>query len=784
MTYVITPLMVNSLVRNVLKNKILVNEYTLLFMNEIPSSFKSAKQIVFVSKILLFEYKAIWYAAYQRAARKSATPVPNHFLVFALILKNLYVMLHLLDFSKRNNVIFLPTSEPYIESLILRLIARELRVSCVSYTAREYLGFVIEPYKFFPTVIDFENIISAIQVQQVDIQLTKVTYSTGGDLVSSIRPSTQNLEELDLSSSVVIFLHDLLDAPGIFGKGVFSSLQEWLDETIRTLTENRINYFIKPHPNQINASKRITAEFIKKNSLEGHIIDVSSAEILHGRPKLIVTNHGSISLEALLHNTPVLVSGQSIATHIGLMKPISDKKSYLDHLKNIKPNKLLKTVPNNLLDIISNHEYNYKIEKPILFDYSYLNVDPNIRTNEDLIRFCTDNQEFRKKQDSVFNHSDKEAFSDILNVAYKKASRKIVAIILTEDFTFDFYIKNLVNDQKHKFLILGRFTEEFIERNNQRFPSIIFEDIGISRRTIGLGNLITILKIMIKLVKYDCDQIVTLMPKANVLGQIAGLLTLRSKRYMISTGNIWLSHTGFTKYAFFMIERLCLMLAHVVVADSKSQYDLMSLSHPKQRHKLRYVNGLSVRNFPNTSQKKNRQSNLVIGHMGRLCFRKGTNFAIEVAQFLCERGVDLKFKFAGPVEDNMLDSKLKDLMQNYDGMIEFERGFFDFESQIKNVDILLMPSEFEGFGIAAVEAAKLDTMVIGFDVVGLKDSIGGDKLGHLVNFGDVDAMINLIIFYSQHRLELNSKIAKSKRNADRDFDTTEVTCHLRSKLDL
>ena len=54
---------------------------------------------------------------------------------------------------------------------------------------------------------------------------------------------------------------------------------------------------------------------------------------------------------------------------------------------------------------------------------------------------------------------------------------------------------------------------------------------------------------------------------------------------------------------------------------------------------------------------------------------------------------------------------------------------FDINSVLQDADVLIMPSAYEGFGIAAIKAAKLETYVIGYDVVGLKDSILDGKTG-------------------------------------------------------
>ena len=52
--------------------------------------------------------------------------------------------------------------------------------------------------------------------------------------------------------------------------------------------------------------------------------------------------------------------------------------------------------------------------------------------------------------------------------------------------------------------------------------------------------------------------------------------------------------------------------------------------------------------------------------------------------------------------------------------------------------IVVMPSQFEGLGMVALEAQSAGTPVVGYDVDGLRDAVGGG--GVLVPAGDVAAL--------------------------------------------
>lgn len=65
-------------------------------------------------------------------------------------------------------------------------------------------------------------------------------------------------------------------------------------------------------------------------------------------------------------------------------------------------------------------------------------------------------------------------------------------------------------------------------------------------------------------------------------------------------------------------------------------------------------------------------------------------------------------------------------------------GDEELECQYRRASVVLVPSAYEGLGIVALEAMGQGAAVVGYDVVGLRDTIG--EYGHLVPAGDVRAM--------------------------------------------
>ena len=59
----------------------------------------------------------------------------------------------------------------------------------------------------------------------------------------------------------------------------------------------------------------------------------------------------------------------------------------------------------------------------------------------------------------------------------------------------------------------------------------------------------------------------------------------------------------------------------------------------------------------------------------------------------------------------------------------------ELATEYRRAQVVLMPSQFEGLGLVALEAMAAGAAVVGYDVVGLRDTIGDN--GGLVPAGNV-----------------------------------------------
>jgi len=89
-------------------------------------------------------------------------------------------------------------------------------------------------------------------------------------------------------------------------------------------------------------------------------------------------------------------------------------------------------------------------------------------------------------------------------------------------------------------------------------------------------------------------------------------------------------------------------------------------------------------------------------------------------------------------------------------------------------DLMLMPSEMESFGLAALEAMACSVPTIATRVGGVSELIDDGLNGLLFPLGDVDAMAAAAIELLGDQPRLNAMAAAARKNASDRFCTTRV----------
>lgn len=139
--------------------------------------------------------------------------------------------------------------------------------------------------------------------------------------------------------------------------------------------------------------------------------------------------------------------------------------------------------------------------------------------------------------------------------------------------------------------------------------------------------------------------------------------------------------------------------------------------------------GIELTKFVN-NKKINIQKTFKLLLLGRLIKQKGQSIVIQALANLKEYDWKLEIVGSGPDEN-----KLKNLVNknNLSDKITFYPATKNVSEFFQKNDIFLMPSLWEGLGIAAMEAMASGLLVVASNVDGLKELIVDTKTGYLIS---------------------------------------------------
>ncbi len=173
-------------------------------------------------------------------------------------------------FKIRKPVIYLTTYSTYIEHGIPVRVAIEQKIPVFSFGNFFQFGLQLtsDHFRHTPDTRLYKEIIIQLPEQELTEYIKKaesiLEFRMSGGIDNAtgyMRQSAyQERNSLDLNAdylsslngAVVIFLHDFYDSPHVWDDFIFTDFWDWLTKTIDILKKENINFFIKPHPNQIN----------------------------------------------------------------------------------------------------------------------------------------------------------------------------------------------------------------------------------------------------------------------------------------------------------------------------------------------------------------------------------------------------------------------------------------------------------------------------------------------------------------------------------------------------
>ena len=208
------------------------------------------------------------------------------------------------------------------------------------------------------------------------------------------------------------------------------------------------------------------------------------------------------------------------------------------------------------------------------------------------------------------------------------------------------------------------------------------------------------------------------------------------------------------------------------ICNTSTQTDLINKLQIKPEF-IEVINyGVSA---PNTklAELPVKEKDLTIVYLNRIVKMKGIERGFEVFSKVIKKYPQAKLWILGRGEEQYI-AHLKNLSEEL--KIDNSIKFFGFISEQEKFDllgkahVLLNPSFLEGWGLVNIEANRMGTPAVVFDVQGCRDSINNGVNGYLSPDNDLDSMVkNIIKIYEENDLR------KSSWEHSKNFDWDQLS---------
>lgn len=192
------------------------------------------------------------------------------------------------------------------------------------------------------------------------------------------------------------------------------------------------------------------------------------------------------------------------------------------------------------------------------------------------------------------------------------------------------------------------------------------------------------------------------------------------------------------------------------------------------REKIRVIpSGVDTARFEHIPPPGGDRAPLVIGAVAALEERKGHRFLLEAAAELKRQGHRLRYRIAG---DGAEKERLKKAAENLSisNDVEFLGFVSDVPAFLASIDIFVLPSLFEGLGVAALEAMAAARPVVASRVGGLAEVVEDGKTGALVPPGDAAALARAIARLAAGKERLGALGGNGRARAREHFSMEQM----------
>ena len=322
------------------------------------------------------------------------------------------------------------------------------------------------------------------------------------------------------------------------------------------------------------------------------------------------------------------------------------------------------------------------------------------------------------------------------------------------------------------------------------------KSVQIERKISPYKDLVALIQLCLFMRRARFDMVITLVPKAGILGMLAAFFSNVRIRVHIFQGEVWASRGGFLRAFLRFCDVFTARLATNLLAVSPSERNFLEQEGVVRSGRIQVIKKGSICGVDSDRFKPDEQarqdvrtefgfesSDIVCVFLGRLAVEKGIcDLARAFKQSLKMQG-KLRLLLVGPDED-ALEHEIRSIL----GPVASRRlticpyTLFP-ERLLACADFHCMPSYREGFGMAIIEAASVGIPSIATRIYGIVDAIEENVTGLLVPPRDVQRLSDAITRLANDKKLRKSLGSAARERAIREFIQIDIIRAFKSYID-
>ena len=343
------------------------------------------------------------------------------------------------------------------------------------------------------------------------------------------------------------------------------------------------------------------------------------------------------------------------------------------------------------------------------------------------------------------------------------------------------FLKNFKDENYENVLIVSQDYENKLDKFRNIVNDIYV--INMTREIRLKQDIKTTLQVRKLLKKLKPDILYLHSSKAGAYGRIALLFNRKTK--ILYNAHGWYFNADMSqkkKKVIILIEKILALRANKIINISKSEYDsALKYKIAPERKMCVIENGIDFTKFEGcdkyreeTRKRYNiRDDEIVIGVVGRLSEQKDPITTIKAFNEVYKenKNVRLMYVGSGELENEVMEYAKENNLQH---LVTITGWVDNTERYIPAFDIAILPSKWEGFGLAIIEYMACKKPIVASNVGGMLDIIKTEKNGFLAEVGDVSKFAEYIMKYINDKDLCNRVVNYNYEYSIKKFNISEL----------